>query len=91
MRDKDRQGRTGKMLEMLPEIQAQKKKEQKKIQYNMKIKFDIKVKAWKEEDSYIVYSKKYDISGYGKTKKRAVKMFNFEIDSILMYTKSNKK
>lgn len=37
--------------------------------------------------TWIAYSKKYDISGYGETKTRAVRMFEFTVLEILNYTK----
>lgn len=54
------------------------------------IKINIPAKIFKEGNSWIAYSKKYDISGYGKTKERAVKMFKFVVLDILKYTKPNK-
>lgn len=54
-----------------------------------KIKFEVKVKIWKcrNSDSYIAYSKKYDMSGYGKTRKDAVKSFNIAIEQALLWSK----
>ena len=51
------------------------------------INLPIKVKCWKNKSgTWIVYSKKFDISGYGNTKKRAQKMFLFAIKEIISYT-----
>lgn len=59
-----------------------------------KIKTTIKVKViWDNlTECYVMYSKKYDISGYGRTKKKAKKMFIYGLLEILKYTKTpNKK
>ncbi|MEK6829723.1 MAG: hypothetical protein AABY15_06405 [Nanoarchaeota archaeon] len=55
----------------------------------MKINFEIKVKVWKDKatNCWIYYSKKYDVSAYGKTKAQAKKMFLIVVSDILIYTK----
>lgn len=45
--------------------------------------FPIKWKYDKKSESWIVYCKKYGISGYGKTRTQAMKMFKFTIEEIL--------
>lgn len=52
------------------------------------INFKINVRCWKDKkaDCWIIYSKKFDISAYGKTKEKAKKMFDFSIAEILKYT-----
>lgn len=58
------------------------------------IKFNIKVKTWRDKatKAYIIYSKKYDISAYGETKRKAETMFGVILDEILKYSKpSNRK
>jgi hypothetical protein len=54
-----------------------------------KINIEIKVKCWKNKKtgSWIIYSKKFDISSYGMTKEKAKKMFDFTIKEILLDTK----
>lgn len=56
------------------------------------IKFEIKVKViWDHlTECYVMYCKKYNISGYGPTKKAAKKMLIFSVLEILDYTKPNK-
>lgn len=62
-----------------------------------KINIEIKVKCWKDKKtgSWIIYSKKFDISAYGNTKEKAKEMFDFTIKDILFSTKpkikNNKK
>lgn len=52
---------------------------------NLKIKtkifWDNRAKCW------IVYSKKFEVSAYGKSKPKAIKMFKEIIYGILEYTK----
>ena len=53
------------------------------------INIPIKVKRWKQKGGiWLVYSKKFQISGYGKTKKRAMDMFKFVVKDILSHTMS---
>jgi|CXWL01.1.fsa_nt_gi hypothetical protein len=53
------------------------------------INIPIKVKRWKQKrGAWLVYSKKYQISGYGKTRKRAMEMFEFVVKDILSHTMS---
>ena len=54
-----------------------------------KINIEIKVRCWKDKltGSWLIYSKKYDISSYGETKAKARSMFNVIIAECLMYTK----
>lgn len=51
------------------------------MNYSLKIKvrewFDKKAKCW------LIYSKKYEITGYGKTKKKSRKMFDTMLNNIL--------
>lgn len=58
----------------------------------MNIRVTIPVRHWidKATKYHIVYSKKYDISAYGKTKKKAIEMFNFTVLEILNHTKPKK-
>lgn len=49
----------------------------------MKVEIKYKTKFDKATNCYIVYNKRYNISGYGKTLKQAVKMFKSTIDEIL--------
>lgn len=53
------------------------------------INFKVPVKVWRDPDTkaWLIYSKKYNISGYGTTKKRAKEMFDFTINEILIKTK----
>lgn len=48
------------------------------------IKFKILVKVFKQENAWIYYNKKYNISGYGETKKKAKEMFFWCVDNILI-------
>ena len=53
------------------------------------IKISIKAKHWKQKGGiWVAYSKKFQISGYGRTKKRATKMFDFVVKDILSHTMS---
>ena len=53
------------------------------------INIQIKVKRWKQKGGiWLVYSKKFQISGYGRTKKRATEMFDFVVKDILSHTMS---
>lgn len=47
--------------------------------------FKINIRCWKDKQTgqWLVYSKKYDLSAYGKTKAKALKMFNHSIIDIL--------
>jgi hypothetical protein len=58
-----------------------------------KFNFKIKVKSWikKETGAYIIYSKKFDLSAYGKTRKEAKLMLNEMISDIILSTKTKKK
>lgn len=47
------------------------------LEVPIKWKYDEKSKCW------IVYCKKYGISGYGKTKQKAEEMFKFTLEEIL--------
>ena len=56
------------------------------------INIPIKVKRWKQKGGiWLVYSKKYQLSGYGKTKKRAMEMFEFVVKDILVYSMSEQQ
>ncbi len=46
---------------------------------------EIAVKEWydKTSSAYIIYSKKYDVSGYGNTRKKAHKLFKVTLEEIL--------
>jgi len=58
----------------------------------MEIKFGIKVKIWKDKDDiWIVYSKKFDLYGYGESKKEALKMFFQSTENILWDSMSEKQ
>lgn len=50
------------------------------LQINISVKFD------KPTESFIVYSKKYDISGYGKTLEQALEMFDFTVKESILST-----
>lgn len=52
----------------------------------------IRVKFWKDKatGSWIIYSKKFCISAYGKTKRQAKEMFDDTIREILLSTKPKK-
>lgn len=58
-----------------------------------KLNIEIKVRCWKDKptNSYIIYSKKYDISAYGETKSKARIMFNLIISECLIYTNARFK
>lgn len=49
------------------------------------MKITLKTRSWKDKvtGSWIVYSKQYDISGYGKTKSEAEKMISIIVHDIL--------
>lgn len=52
------------------------------------IKVNIPAKVWKDKrGTWIMYSKKYNITAYGETKNRAHKMFEFVVLEILEYDK----
>ena len=54
-----------------------------------KINFEIKVTYRKDKiaNAWIIYSSKYDISAYGKTKQKAKKMFDAVLTEILKSSK----
>lgn len=58
----------------------------------MKLKIKIKVKCYKDKatGSWVMYSKKYCISSYGMTKKKAKKMFDITVKDILLSIKPKK-
>lgn len=48
----------------------------------------VPARVWKDKrGNWIMYSKKYDICGYGRTKNRANKMFEFVVLEVLEYDK----
>lgn len=53
------------------------------------MKITIPTRSWidKATNLHIVYSKKYDISAYGRTKKQTERMFMITVRGILLYTK----
>jgi hypothetical protein len=51
----------------------------------MKVEIKYKVKYDKASKCYIVYNKRYAISGYGKTLKKAVSSFKLCLDAILTF------
>ncbi len=57
------------------------------------IKIPLKVKYSKDKKtgSWVIYSKKFEVSSYGKTKKKAKEMFVHTIEEILLITKPKKK
>ncbi len=57
-----------------------------------KINITIKVKCLKDKKTgaWIIYSKKFEVSAYGQTKKKAKEMFVNTICGILTLTKSKK-
>jgi hypothetical protein len=56
------------------------------IEFKIKVRrsYDVKTSCW------IFYSKKYNISGYGKTIQEASKMFLVQVESILTPSPQNK-
>lgn len=55
---------------------------------NSNILFKIPAKLVKDKNgTWTIYNKKYNISGYGKTKKEAREMFNFCVNDILTFKK----
>lgn len=58
-----------------------------KLIFTLSIKIDVELWHDKESDCFICYSKKYDISGYGKTRERATSMFSFCVKEILVHSK----
>ena len=58
----------------------------KNINFKIRVKWiwDNKAKCW------VFYSKKYDLSGYGRTKNKAILMFQNIIHDLLMRTKPKK-
>jgi len=54
------------------------------------VNIPIKVRVWKDKQTktFLVSSKKYDVTGYGKTRKRALRMFEFSVKEILTHTKT---
>lgn len=57
------------------------------------MKINIKYKYWwgKKAKCWIMYAKKYDMSSYGKTKKKAKLMFKENIKAILRWTDPKNK
>ena len=55
------------------------------------IKLPFEVKIFKESKVTIIYSKKYDISGYGNTLNEAIESFEIAFKTILGLTKPKKK
>lgn len=58
---------------------------------NIKMKqfnYKIKVRCWKDEitGSWLIYSRKFDISAYGETKKKARSMFDLILTEIIKGT-----
>ena len=53
----------------------------------MKINIPFNIKITKDENIFIVHSKTYFITGYGKTKKAALKSFDITLKAILYHTK----
>lgn len=55
------------------------------------IHLPIKVKVWKEKatGNWLMYSKKFNIASYGKTKKEARKMFMNIINDDLEFNNKN--
>lgn len=53
------------------------------------VNFKIKIRCWKDKqtDLWLLYSKKYDISAYGRTKEKANKMFEVIVNDIIVSTK----
>src|SRR6478609_5687572 len=54
----------------------------------MKVEIKYKTKWDSITSQYIVYNKRYNISGYGKTLKKAIEMFKFTVDDILTNNQS---
>lgn len=54
-----------------------------------KIGFKIKVKCWKDKATghWVMYSKKFDLSAYGETKKEAKEMFLAIVETIIENSK----
>lgn len=52
------------------------------------IAYKIKVKVWKDKATghWLMYSKKFDLSAYGKTKEEAEEMFLETVETILAQT-----
>jgi len=59
----------------------------------MEINFKIKTRCsyHKITNSWVIYSKKYDVSAYGRTKDKARRMFDYTIQEILLSTKPKYK
>lgn len=57
------------------------------------VHYSVMAEHWKDKKTgaYMIYSKKFDICGYGKTKNEARIMFEFQITDILLLTKPKKK
>lgn len=54
---------------------------------NKKAVVKIPISLFKDRNRiWIAYSKKYDISAYGHTKDRAIRMFSLQVLEILNYT-----
>lgn len=47
--------------------------------------FKIKARVFKENGIWIIYHKRFNVSGYGKTKRKAQIMFNYCINDILKF------
>lgn len=54
-----------------------------------KINYTIKVRCWKDKQtkSWLIYSRKFKISAYGKTKAKAKEMFKIILEDIIISTK----
>lgn len=57
------------------------------------IHYSVMTEYWKDKSTglWMMYSKKFDISSYGKTYIQARNMFDFQITQILLYTMKKKK
>lgn len=54
-----------------------------------RVNIPVKVKCWKNKSGiWIMHSKRYDISSYGSTKKRAKKMLLWTVKNILEHSMS---
>lgn len=51
-------------------------------------KINVKAKKDKKSNCWIIYSKKIDVTGYGRTKKEARDMFIFTLEAILTHKKN---
>lgn len=57
---------------------------QQKTVFTLKIPITVK----QDRGTWIMYNKKYNISGYGKTKMEAREMFQFCVNDILNFKKT---